>query len=435
MTAAYSYLDVYIAGVLSGRLAEDSHGGLSFEYDSEYQGVPLSLSMPVGLQRNGDRVVRPYLMGLLPDEQSTRNAIGLRYGVSPNNPFRLLGAIGLDCPGAVQVCQRGAALPSEDDRRDLTPLTDEDIEEKLAAVRRNAAAAWVDGSETEGRWSLAGCQAKFTLREQDGKWFDCSGAAASTHIVKPGVAGMNNQALVEFASMRAAAKVGLPAAEVDFRMFGSEPAVVIKRYDRVRDGKGRVLRIHQEDLCQALAVMPDAKYAEQGGPTTPQIIDLLKATGKNARENVYRFILFTFFNYLIGATDAHAKNHSVMFLSPDDVRIAPLYDVASIAPYRSLAPSKRKPLRAALSIGGENRFGMLGAKNVRKMVADCELEEVGLDSDLLCGRLATMAELVPGALREVASEALGEDFRDAEDVLTSLEDEVAQNCARVLEKM
>ena len=78
---------------------------------------------------------------------------------------------------------------------------------------------------------------------------------------------------------------------------------------------------------------------------------------------------------------------------------------------------------------------MLGAKNVRKMVADCEREEVGLDSDLLCGRLATMAELVPGALREVASEALGEDFRDAEDVLTSLEDEVAQNCARVLEKM
>lgn len=78
---------------------------------------------------------------------------------------------------------------------------------------------------------------------------------------------------------------------------------------------------------------------------------------------------------------------------------------------------------------------MLGAKNVRKMVSDCELEEIGLDSDLLCGRLATMAELVPKALREVVSEARGGDYRDAEDVLASLEEEVTQNCARVLERM
>ena len=78
---------------------------------------------------------------------------------------------------------------------------------------------------------------------------------------------------------------------------------------------------------------------------------------------------------------------------------------------------------------------MLGAKNVRKMVSDCGLEEIGLDSDLLCARLATMAELVPRALREVVSEARGGDYRDAEDVLASLEEEVAQNCARVLERM
>ena len=75
-------------------------------------------------------------------------------------------------------------------------------------------------------------------------------------------------------------------------------------------------------------------------------------------------ILYLFFNYLIGATDAHAKNHALLHVGRDDVRLAPLYDVASMAPYRSLAPTQRKPLRAALSIGGENRFGMVGSRNV-----------------------------------------------------------------------
>lgn len=435
MSGADQTLDVYIAGTFCGKLTEDHHGEVSFAYDPEYSGTPLSLSMPVGLARYGNRVVRPYLMGLLPDESATRNAIGSMFGVSPNNPFRLLGAIGMDCPGAVQICPQGAVMPAEDMACDLVKLSDEDIEAKLAAVRENAAAAWIDEPAAEGHWSLAGCQAKFTLREQDGHWFDCTGGAASTHIVKPGVTGFADQAFVEFASMQTAAKIGLPVAETAFRMFGAEPAIVITRYDRIRDEAGRVRRVHQEDFCQALGVMPDAKYAEQGGPSTPRILKMLKTTGDHARENVYRFILYLFFNYLIGATDAHAKNHSLMLLASEDVRIAPLYDVASIAPYRSLTPAKRKPLRAALSIGGENRFGMLGAQHVEKTVRDCGLDEFGLDAGLLCARLATMAELTPKALSDVMGEARLSGFQGIDAVADTMQDEVAENCARVLARL
>lgn len=435
MTSTNETLDVYIAGVPCGQLSEDRHGSVSFEYAPDYDGVPLSISMPVGLERYPDRIVRPYLMGLLPDEAATRSAIGSRYGISPNNPFRLLGAIGMDCPGAVQVCPHGTVLPTENAARDLVMLTDADIEAKLSAVRANAAAAWTDTPATEGHWSLGGCQAKFTLRQEGEQWFDCTGASASTHIVKPGVTGFESQALVEFVSMQLADKIGLPVAKTEFHIFGAEPAILVKRYDRTRDNAGRVIRIHQEDFCQALGVMPDAKYAEQGGPSTPRIVEMLKTTGVRAKDNVYRFILYLFFNYLIGATDAHAKNHSLMIFSPEDVRIAPLYDVASIAPYRSLSPQKRKPLRAALSIGGENRFGMLGATNVEKMARDFGLKELGLGSALLCDRLAAMAELIPDALSAVLNEARVLDQTGVEALEGTMQQEIAGNCRRVLDRL
>lgn len=424
-------LKVSIAGTPCGLLREDSHGALSFEYLPEYRGVPLSLSMPIGLATYGDRVVRPYLMGLLPDSETTRASIAATYGISGDNPFRLLGAIGLDCPGAVQIFNpENIQSSSQDD--ELIPISDAEISVKLSAIQQDAAAAWTGKPRIEGHWSLGGCQAKIALRQQGKQWFECPGAFATTHILKPGIEGMNHQALVEYLSMRIADTIGLPTAHVTYRFFQDAPAIVIERYDRQVSSDGNVIRIHQEDLCQALSVSPTCKYAEQGGPTTPQIIDLLKRTGVNAKDNVYRFVLYLFFNYLIGATDAHAKNHSLLFEDARNIILAPLYDVASIAPYRSLTPSKRQPLRAALSIGGENRFGMLDAKHVTKMVRNCELETLGLDSNLLIGRLRTMAQLIPDATDGVIEQAKALDPAGVESIGPGMSCEIHSNCSRTL---
>lgn len=232
--------------------------------------------------------------------------------------------------------------------------------------------------------------------------------------------------------MRAAREVGLPTAEVEYREFETEPAIVVKRYDRVRDDAGRVLRLHQEDLCQALGISPSLKYAEQGGPSTPQIISLLAETGASSRENVYQFVLYLYFNYLIGATDGHAKNHSIVFLGEGDMRLAPLYDVASIAPYRSLKLRRRKPLRAALSIGGENRFGAVGKEQVVRMVQTCGLEELGLSADVLCERLGTMARLVPDAVDEVLSGCESAGFDGVGEIAPPMSSEIRANCERTL---
>lgn len=435
MTTFPTELAVYISGTRCGLIREDRYGALSFEYDPEYRGIPLSLSMPVGLARYGDRTVRPYLMGLLPDDESTRAAIGASKGVSGNNPFRLLCLMGLDCPGAVQICPVDAPLATEKAEDNLVFLSDEEIGERLAAVRENAAAAWTGAEASEGHWSLGGCQAKIALRLEGDIWYECLGSAATTHILKPGVAGFEHQALVEYLSMETAREIGLPTAEVAYRTFGGEGAVVIKRYDRAPGDEGGVRRIHQEDLCQTLSVPPTAKYPEQGGPSTPQIIELLKRTGANARGNVYRFILYLLFNYLIGATDAHAKNHSLLFVGTDDVRLAPLYDVASMAPYRSLAPRQRKPLRTALSIGGENRFGLVGAEHVEKMVQLCGLESLGLDATFLRSRFLTMAEMVPEAVAHVLEDARRRGLREANAVAEPMRSEIATNCRRTIERL
>lgn len=294
---------------------------------------------------------------------------------------------------------------------------------------------WQYSPLSGGRWSLAGCQAKIALRQQDRDWYGCNGNAASTHILKPGIVGYDNQALVEYISMRAARLTGLPVANTHYRLFGSEPGIIIERYDRTRDNAGHVLRIHQEDFCQALSISPEIKYAEQGGPTTPQIIGMLKTTRVNAKENIYRFILYLFFNYLIGATDAHGKNHSLIHAAPGDVRIAPLYDVASIAPYESLAPRKRKPLRAALSIGGENRFGEVGRKNIEKMVHDCQLDEMGLDTEMLCDRFSKMAKIIPSSIQTALEEGRKDKLLGIDDIADAMQKEIAGNCARSSENM
>ena len=427
-----SSLAVYINQQRCGTLSEDKHGSLSFEYRLEYDGPALSLSMPKGLARYNDAVVRPYLLGLLPDSKDVRASIGRSHGVSGNNPFRLLSLIGLDCPGAVQICAEGAAPPGSSSEG-LVPLTNSEVSDRLAAIRENAASAWTGSSHIEGRWSLGGQQAKIALRLEKGRWFECKGSSATTHIVKPGVAGMEHQALVEYLSMKTARKIGLPAAETEYLQFGKESAIAIARYDRRRLENGEVERIHQEDLCQALSVDPSVKYAEQGGPTTPCIIELLRSTGKNARENIYRFILYLFFNYLIGATDAHAKNHSLLLLADEEVRLAPLYDVASIAPYRSLKPQKRKPLRAALSIGGENRFGLVESANIEKMVRDLGLNDVGLDAKTLSSRFRIMAAAIPPVLEEVVGAHAG--LRGIDKVAPPMQSEIAAHCQRTIERL
>lgn len=125
-------LDVLIAGKLAGTLSQDGAGSLSFAYERGYRGVPLSSSMPLSTGPYRDKVVLPYLWGLLPEDPAVRRHVAAGAGISPNNPFSLLGVIGLDCPGAVRFVPQGSDA-CRDER--LVAVNDAEIARRLATGR------------------------------------------------------------------------------------------------------------------------------------------------------------------------------------------------------------------------------------------------------------------------------------------------------------
>lgn len=383
-------LFAYLRGRQVGVFTQDPQ--LTFEYHADYvadgDATPLSLTMPVVPGRYRQAVVLPWLDGLLPDDQAVRDQWGAAFRVSPRNPFALLVHMGLDTPGAVQLS------PEEDHVErggQLVPLDERALGERLRRFRGDPA-AWTVAGE---RWSLGGAQSKFALRWKHG-WCEALGDEATTHIVKPGVAGFRAQGLNEHLTMTAARNLGLPAAPTEYAEFDGEPAVIVTRFDRQLRG-GRVVRAHQEDLCMALSVARGRKYEEDGGPGAAQALDLLR--GSTDAASIERFVDALAFNYLVGASDAHAKNYSILLRGRKST-LAPLYDLASSLPYDAEPGSGLRT--TAMAIGGERRFG-----RVQRPHWDRLARRANLDADRLWLRVTELAQGLPDALASAIAETPG----------------------------
>lgn len=419
-----------IEGVPAGLLWQDGAGLPFFRYAEGYSGVPLSLSMPVTNRTYGHKVVNPYLFGLLPDGEGQRMAIAQEYGGRPNNAVAMLAHIGLDCPGAVQFCPA--------DERSLTgvltrpgtydPLSEHEMAKRLKALRTDAGDSWLIEGE---HWSLGGMQAKFALALRDGVWCSCQGSAATTHILKNGVVGYKLQALNEYVCMRTAAECGIDVAHVAWRYFEDEPALIVGRYDR-QEVDGVIVRRHYEDLCQALSVMPGMKYTSDGGPGTYDVLGLLASCGGSANQNLVTFTRQLFFNCLIGAPDAHAKNYSLGLGPKGSAVLSPMYDVASALAYEGMARTGR----LAMAIGGENRFGRVGRGAIGRYAQGGgddvrqSMEAAGLDASGCMDIMGQLGERVPLGMERV----FDEDARipGMDELREHLLGPVSANCARTL---
>ncbi|MEV4406636.1 HipA domain-containing protein [Actinoplanes sp. NPDC049598] len=179
--------------------------------------------------------------------------------------------------------------------------------------------------------------------------------------------GYDDHDLNEHLCLRAAGILGLRVAVSRAISFEGERAVVVDRYDRFPRGDGTITRLHQEDMCQALGLPPSAKYQSEGGPTPEQIITLIRGAVRPvvvAEAEVDRFVDAVALNWLLGGTDAHAKNYSLL-LMPGQVRLAPLYDVAS-----SLAVRLPAALREAASADAVTALGSPLPERLAAVVAD-----------------------------------------------------------------
>lgn len=388
-----------LAFALYGRVAgviERDGGRLSLTYAPQHLGIdeatPLSLSMPVNATTHASRSVEAYLRGLLPDHDEVRERWARKAGVRPGDALGLIAHVGMDVPG-------GAVFAPEDEIDDalvrpgaLVPATEADIAERLRRVHQDDA-AWQD-DEGDEHWSLAGAQSKFTLALTGDGWAFTEGSAPSTHIVKPGIGRIRAQALSEHVSMRALAIAGLSVAETQYLTFEDQDAIVVTRFDRRRLRDGRVVRVHQEDMIQALATDPRRKYEADGGPGAQRIADLLRASaGETSAERFARSVIA---NQVLGAPDAHGKNYGVLLVG-SRADLAPLYDVAT-----GLIPDTAGRLRypgGAMSIGGERRFG-----DVERGSWERFARVLGLPPSRVIDWVDELATAIPPAFEQAAAE-------------------------------
>lgn len=384
MTELVTLLD----GKEIGRVHNDTHGRLTFIYDDQWRNAPeaypLSLSMPIAAKEHGRAAVEAFLWGLLPDNEQVLARWAAKFQVSARNVFALISHVGEDCAGAVQFVTPERLEAIRSGKEDKVEWLDEaELAKRLQALREDHA-AWRLPRDT-GQFSLAGAQPKTALLLQNDRWGIPSGRIPTTHILKPPTGHFDGHAENEHICLMLARNLGLPAAQSKVRRFKDEVAIVVERYDRQQKGND-IIRVHQEDTCQALGIMPTKKYQNEGGPSATNIIDLLRTYSTDRDTDLDTFVTALGFNWLIAGTDAHAKNYSLLLSGPD-VRLAPLYDIASILPYDEVDLRKAK---LAMKIGGEYKVELIGLRQWRKFARD-----VRTNADQLIEVLISMAKHLP----------------------------------------
>ncbi len=393
-------LIVLLGGIECGRVLQDRHGRARFVYADSWRhsptAYPLSLSMPLQAAEHGSARVEAYLWGLLPDNSAILQRWAMRFKVSARNAFALISQVGEDCAGAVQIVrpERIEAL-AEGTRASVAWLTDAEVTERLRALRSDPGAS--RAPRDVGQFSLAGAQPKTALLFEKGRWGVPSGRTPTTHILKPPTGAFEGFAENEHFCLELARALGLPTAQSRVLRFGDETAIVIERYDRVRAASGWT-RIHQEDFCQAMGVPPTKKYQSDGGPGARSIVELLRLHSSSSTEDTQTFLTALGLTWLLAATDGHAKNYSILAAAGGRVRLAPVYDIASVLPYAQFDLNR---VKLAMKVGDKYRLREIGRREWEKLSS-----ELKANADELIGNLLQMAETLPDRIADIARAAI-----------------------------
>jgi len=419
-----------VNGEIVGELSQGDDGKYRLRYDERWRSspgaFPLSLSLPLTRAEHGDDRVRAYLWNLLPDNDAILAAWARRFRVSANNPLALLAHVGEECPGALQLLspRRAEELTRAGRPADVVEwLSDDEVGRRLQRVLAEPA-AWREPGDP-GQFSLAGAQPKIALLFDGARWGIPSGRVPTTHILKPpALKELDGFAENEHVCLRLAAAMGLPTARSEVRRFADQAAIVVERYDRVRLG-GELVRLHQEDFCQALGIPPQTKYESQGGPSAASIIHLVQERSADVDADVATLVAALALNWVIGGTDAHAKNYSHIMQPGGRIRLAPLYDLVSLLPY---AEGRGPRVALAMKIGGEYRMRAVGRRNWERLARD-----IGAAPEAVVDLVRELVEALPDALAAVRTEAAADGLDHP--VLARLQTAVASNAASCLARL
>lgn len=409
---AHEPLRVVLNNRLVGHLTRSAGGAIAFQYDPSWldwpHALPVSLSLPLRPDPYRGEPVIAVFDNLLPDADALRRRVAERVGAAGTDAYSLLAAIGHDCVGALQFLG-----PDEDIEGQAQTLHGEPVDEGAVErlLRGLAQAPLGLRRDDPFRISVAGAQEKTALLWHGGQWLKPHGTTPTTHILKtrigrlPNGIDLSDSVENEYYCLKLAAAFGLPVNDASVETFGDTTALVIERFDRRWTRDGRLIRLPQEDCCQALSVPPTLKYQNEGGPGMKQVLDLLKGGDDPAGDQATVLkaqILF----WLIGATDGHAKNFSVFIGPGGSYRLTPLYDILTAEPSRAVGQVQRRQMKLAMSIGTRRHYRL---DEIQRRHFEQTGAEAGLPASLVNRAMEEMTAAAPSALRTVEAE-LPSDF-------------------------
>ncbi|WP_411970737.1 type II toxin-antitoxin system HipA family toxin [Mesorhizobium sp. BR-1-1-10] len=407
-------LRVYLNNRLVGQLSKESSGAVRFRYEDDWLArrgaFPVSLSLPLREDAYRGEPVNAVFENLLPDSDALRRRVAEKVGARGIDAYSLLARIGRDCVGALQF------IAGDDDLPDIEAISGEAVDDsEIEKLLKNLAQAPLGLSRDDDfRISVAGAQEKTALLRHDGRWLKPHGTTPTTHIFKtqigtlPNGIDLTNSVENEFYCLALAEAFGLPVNTARIATFGKTKALAIERFDRRWTESGRLIRLPQEDCCQALSVPPTLKYQHEGGPGMAAILNLLKGSDTPA-EDQKTFLAAQMLFWILGATDGHAKNFSVFLAPGGGYQLTPLYDILTAQPSLDLNQITRKQMKLAMAVG-TNRNYRIDQIHPRHFLQTAAA--VKLPASVVNGAMAHIAERGERAFTRV-TELLPRDFPEA----------------------
>lgn len=347
--ANFLWGNVYYYDLFAGILREEPGDRTSFEYDHDYLSAghsAIAHTMPTNSKRYVSQAgLHPFFDNLVAEgwlEHAQTRLLGKRQV----SRFELLLAFGYDCAGAVSVIDPEPAKLTKQ-------LLDMSDSKEMAVLASRA--------------SLSGVQPKLAVIERGGKYYPTHANELSTHIAKFPSALHPDLTINEYLTSRAF-KALLPDDDIVELSIGtiegvSEPALVIKRFDRTIEG-----RVHFEEFNQLLGKKPSAKYNGDHN----EMSDFIQTTKDCLLVENYRLYARILTGLLLGNTDMHFKNFA-MFHTPTGLRLTPSYDQVAASLY------KYKTVALAIDGASNRQISKLKSKNLITMAEEFKLSKAAIE--------------------------------------------------------
>ncbi|MBD1575919.1 type II toxin-antitoxin system HipA family toxin [Vibrio sp. S11_S32] len=430
-------LIAYMNGERVGELIKLTNGAHQFQYDKTWiessLGRPLSLSLPLQYPKITTDCVINFFDNLLPDLPEIRARIVARYQAKSLQTFDLLKEVGKDSVGAISLLTNNETPHTK--QLNYEVLSQTRLKQVLSAYQSNIPLGMLE-DQADFRISVAGAQEKTALLKINDQWCIPKAATPTTHIIKlpigkiqqpNAVLDMTDSVENEYLCIQLAQALGFQVPTVEILQVEDIKALAVERFDR-RWSKDKtwLLRLPQEDMCQAFGLPSAIKYESDGGPGITAIMQLLMGSSHSLQDRD-TFMRFQVFQWIIGATDGHAKNFSIFINTKGTYHLTPFYDILSAYPVLNGAGLNIRALKLAMGLKATKGKKYPLNKIYPRHFLDTA-KEVGFDPHRMQAILDEMMTAYPKAIEHVV-QALPQGFP------THITDAIVVNSLKMLEKL